>query len=42
MKGPEGNIEYLIWLTPDSSREDQVTDARIDEVVRAAHGELDR
>ena len=40
--GPEGNIEYLIWLTPDSSREDQVTDARIDEVVRAAHGELDR
>ena len=42
VKGPEGNIEYLIWLTPDSSREDQVTDARIDEVVRAAHGELDR
>ena len=41
VKGPEGNIEYLIWLTPDKSREDRVTDSRITEVVRSAHGELD-
>ncbi len=41
VKGPEGNIEYLIWLTPDRSREDNVTDDRIDEVVKRAHGELD-
>lgn len=42
VKGPEGNIEYLIWLTKDASREDAVTDELVLETVKAAHAELDK
>ena len=42
VKGPEGNIEYLIWLTVRTDGEDIVTDEMIDNVVAAAHAELDK
>ena len=42
VKGPEGNIEYLIWLSKDRAAADGVTEARIAETVKAAHAELDR
>lgn len=40
VKGPEGNIEYLIWLTPVP----QTAEAEFDvqDLVRAAHEELSR
>ena len=40
VKGPEGNIEYLLHLKKGTG-ECAVTDARIEETVGAAHGELD-
>ena len=40
IKGPEGNIEYLVHLAP--SGEDAVTEARIGEVVDEAHRTLDK
>ena len=42
VKGPEGNIEYLIRLSKDGSQEDTVTEERIVTVVAEAHGELDK
>lgn len=48
IRGPEGNIEYLMWLgKPDQDRKTEhapipVTDARIAELVDAAHSELDK
>ena len=42
VKGPEGNIEYLIWLSKDRAAADGVPEARIAETVKAAHAELDR
>ena len=41
IKGPEGNIEYLVHIkkTDDPIKEDSVD---IHSVVEAAHGELDR
>lgn len=42
VKGPEGNIEYLLWLSKDGSREDVVTDELALETVRAAHAALDK
>ena len=41
IKGPEGNIEYLVYIrkTEEENREAQVD---IHAVVEAAHGELDR
>ena len=42
VKGPEGNIEYLIWLSKDRATADGVPEARIAETVKAAHAELDR
>ena len=41
IKGPEGNIEYLMLLKKEAS-EDCVGDALVAETVRAAHEELDR
>ena len=45
VKGPEGNIEYLLYMTKD---EEGMTDnvresfiAEIPKVVKEAHGELD-
>lgn len=40
VKGPEGNIEYLVWLKKGSAS-DGVTDDIVTETVAAAHGELD-
>lgn len=42
VKGPEGNIEYLIWLSKDVSAEDNVTDEVIEKTVEMAHSELDK
>lgn len=39
IKGPEGNIEYLLYLTTD--KEDSITEADIDKLVHASHGSLD-
>jgi 23S rRNA (cytidine1920-2'-O)/16S rRNA (cytidine1409-2'-O)-methyltransferase len=41
IKGPEGNIEYLLYIekTPEESKEDSVD---VHAVVEAAHGELDK
>lgn len=41
VKGPEGNIEYLIWLSLDAAAEDTVTEEKIQAVVADAHAELD-
>ena len=42
VKGPEGNIEYLIWLTKDSLAENNVTDELIEQTVETAHTKLDK
>ena len=42
VKGPEGNIEYLIWLTKDDSAVDGIPDGRIETVVAEAHTALDK
>ena len=42
VKGPEGNIEYLIWLTKDGLAENNVTDELIEQTVEAAHTKLDK
>lgn len=40
IKGPEGNIEYLILLTPDAIRESRVNAELIKQVVDSAHTDL--
>ena len=40
VKGPEGNIEYLVWLTKDASAEDGIADGLVETVVRQAHEAL--
>ncbi len=42
VKGPEGNIEYLIWLSKDQDEQDMVTDELVLETVKTAHGVLDK
>ena len=44
IKGPEGNIEYLAYLIKEDEAEESGTPVRVqvEEVVRAAHGELDK
>jgi len=42
VKGPEGNIEYLIWLTKLAGSADGVTEEVIAAVVREAHDALDK
>lgn len=42
IKGPEGNIEYIARLDPVIGGETGVSDARITEIVAAAHGHLDK
>ena len=42
VKGPEGNIEYLIWLSKDQAAEDGVPEDLVAETVKTAHAELDR
>ncbi len=40
IKGPEGNIEYLLHLTKDTAREASVIDVNL--IVDASHGTLDK
>ena len=42
VKGPEGNIEYLIWLTRDQGANDNVTDEVMSRTVELAHSSLDK
>ena len=42
VKGPEGNIEYLIRLTKDQDQQDTVTEERLVAVVAEAHEALDK
>lgn len=41
VKGPEGNIEYLAWLSMDGSMDDAITDDDMQRVVGEAHAALD-
>lgn len=41
VKGPEGNIEYLLYLATDGETTEHALAEGIPEVVRAAHEELD-
>jgi 23S rRNA (cytidine1920-2'-O)/16S rRNA (cytidine1409-2'-O)-methyltransferase len=40
IKGPEGNIEYLLYLSKQGQDQMQLTPAVIDEVVQEAHQQL--
>ena len=42
VKGPEGNIEYLVWLTKDKEATDNVTDEVMASTVELAHSNLDK
>lgn len=42
VKGPEGNIEYLVWLTKDKEAVDNVTDEVMASTVKLAHSNLDK
>lgn len=42
VKGPEGNIEYLVWLTKDREAADNVTDEVMASTVKLAHSNLDK
>ena len=42
VKGPEGNIEYLVWLTKDKEAADNVTDEVMASTVELAHSNLDK
>ncbi len=42
VKGPEGNIEYLVRLAMDTGTADTVDEQRILEVVQEAHAQLDK
>ena len=42
VKGPEGNIEYLLWLYKDGEAAREVSDSDADAVVDAAHTALDK
>ena len=42
VKGPEGNIEYLVWLVKGAAVPDGVTDELVLSVVSQAHGALDK
>lgn len=41
IKGPEGNIEYLLHLVMDGSV-DNISDAYVEELVSRSHGDLDK
>ena len=40
IKGPEGNIEYLIYFTKDKNFEENFTMEQIEELVEKAHKNL--
>ena len=41
VKGPEGNIEYLVWLLKGAENAEEVPDELVLETVKAAHAKLD-
>ena len=42
IKGPEGNIEYLVYIRKEAGRQQRGNPLMFDAVVEAAHGELDK
>lgn len=40
IKGPEGNIEYLVYFTKDMERESDFTREDVEKVVEASHNEI--
>ena len=42
VKGPEGNIEYLLHIKKSPITDSKINDEVIKEIVAAAHGELDK
>lgn len=42
IKGPEGNIEYLIQLSRSDCKDDKISNDLINTVVKNAHSELDK
>ena len=40
IKGPEGNIEYLVYFTKDMGRESTFVREDVDKVVEASHTEI--
>ncbi|MCR5279328.1 MAG: TlyA family RNA methyltransferase [Lachnospiraceae bacterium] len=42
IKGPEGNIEYLLFIEKNDQKTNAVDDGLVNETVEAAHQELDR
>ena len=41
VKGPEGNIEYLVWITKTKKGE-TITEETINQIAEGSHGELDK
>ena len=41
IKGPEGNIEYLVWITK-SPKGEIIDDATIEKIAEGSHAELDK
>ena len=42
IKGPEGNIEYIARLEPESGERRAITDEQVEAIVRDAHAGLDK
>jgi 23S rRNA (cytidine1920-2'-O)/16S rRNA (cytidine1409-2'-O)-methyltransferase len=42
VKGPEGNIEYLVWLCKGRAEGNEIEASLAGEVVREAHAALDK
>ena len=42
IKGPEGNIEYLILLDLDKQHQSNIDDNLIKDIVQKAHAQLDK
>ena len=40
IRGPEGNIEYLIFLSKDNEKQLLVDNVKIDEIAEKSHTEL--
>ncbi|MDT8716574.1 TlyA family RNA methyltransferase [Clostridium sp. 19966] len=42
IKGPEGNIEYLLYISKDSSIKSELNEKTIDEIVKSSHDSLEQ
>ena len=42
VKGPEGNIEYLMWLVRSEGEQEDISAEAVSETVKEAHAALDR